>query len=811
MERCICIHGHFYQPPRENPWLEAVELQDSASPYHDWNERITAECYAPNSVSRILDEQSRIVKLINNYAQMSFDFGPTLLSWLEVKAPDVYAAILAADRESQKNFSGHGSAIAQAYNHIIMPLADSRDRATQIAWGISDFERRFERPPEGMWLPETAVDLETLELLARFGVRFTILAPHQAGRVRRLGESAWNELNGHAIDTTRAYQHQLPSGRSIAVFFYDGAISRAVAFEGLLSHGERFIDRLNSGFAKGSDGVQLVHIATDGESYGHHHRFGDMALAYVLDQIAARSEARLTNYGEFLAKHPPTDEVEIVEKSSWSCAHGIDRWWSNCGCNSGAHPGWNQEWRTPLRNTLDWLRDTVTSRWESKALDLLKDPWAARDAYIDVVHDRSTPNIQRFIARYAKRTLGDTETATTLKLMEMQRHAMLMYTSCGWFFDDLAGIEAVQILQFAGRAVQLAESLFGDSLEREFMHRLAAARSNLPEQGDGSQIYERCVRSAKVDWEKVAAHYAVSSLFEDFPKETTIYCYDVLSEDRQVFSAGRAKLAFGRIQLRSKITLESEQLNYGALHLGDHNINGGVAEYTDDESYQNIIQSAVERFKRADFTGVARVMERHFGESNYSLQSLFRDEQRKVLETILAANLQEAETLYRQIYERSVPLMRLLTDLNIPLPRGFSAAAEFVFNNNLRIALEQPSIDSKQVLGLFETAKIEGVSLDNATLEFAYRQTLERAAAKLAAEPSLTVLQQLRDAADFLQHLPFAVNLWQVQNIFYQLLQKEYPVQRETQRSGNKTARRWIACFEDLGRILGIKISQDSH
>jgi alpha-amylase/alpha-mannosidase (GH57 family) len=718
---------------------------------------------------------------------------------------------LAADRESQKNFSGHGSAIAQAYNHIILPLANSRDRATQIAWGISDFEKRFERAPEGMWLPETAVDLETLELLARFGLRFTILAPHQAARVRRLGASAWNELNGHAIDTARAYQHQLPSGRSIAVFFYDGAIARAVAFEGLLSHGERFIDRLNGGFAKGSDDPQLVHIATDGESYGHHHRFGDMALAYVLDQIAARRETRLTNYGEYLAEHPPTDEVEIVEKSSWSCAHGIDRWWSHCGCNSGAQPGWNQEWRTPLRNTLDWLRDTVTPRWESKAFDLLKDPWAARDAYIDVVHDRSTANIQRFIARHAKRILSDAETATTLKLMEMQRHAMLMYTSCGWFFDDLAGIEAVQILQFAGRAVQLAESLFGDSLERELTHRLAAARSNVPEQGNGLQIYERYVRPAKVDWEKVAAHYAVSSLFEDFPNETTIYCYDVFSEDRQMFPAGRAKLAFGRIQVKSKITLESEQLNYGALHLGDHNINGGVAEYTNDESYQSVIQSAVERFKRADLTGVARVMERHFGESNYSLQSLFRDEQRKVLEIILAANLREAETLYRQIYERRAPLMRLLTDLNIPLPRGFSAAAEFVLNNNLRAALEQPSIDSKEVLGLFETAKIEGVSLDTATLEFAYRQTLERAAAKLAAEPSISMLQPLHDTADLLQHLPFAVNLWKIQNIFYDLLRREYSAQIEEQEVGNKTARNWVTCFEDLGRILGIKISQDSH
>lgn len=811
MERCICIHGHFYQPPRENPWLEAVELQDSAAPYHDWNERITAECYAPNSVSRILDAQDRIVKLVNNYSKISFNFGPTLLSWLEVNAPEVYAAILAADQESAKNFSGHGSAIAQAYNHVIMPLANSRDRATQILWGIRDFEKRFKRTPEGMWLPETAVDTETLELLAKFGLRFTILAPHQAARMRRLGDTDWRVIDGDPIDTTRAYLQRLPSGRSIALLFYNGPIARAVAFEGLLSNGERFIERLTGGFAKELDGAQLVHIATDGESYGHHHRFGDMALAYALEQIETKQPARLTNYGEFLEKHPPTDEVEIVEKSSWSCAHGIDRWWSDCGCSTGAHPGWNQKWRTPLRDALDWLRDTIAPRWEDNARKLFKDPWSARDAYIDVVNDRSTANISSFIARHAVRALTAAETATALKLLEMQRHAMLMYTSCGWFFDDLAGIEAVQILQLAERAVQLAEDLFGDALEAQFTRRLAAAKSNVPEQGNGSQIYEREVRPAKVDWEKVGAHYAVSSLFEDFPPQTTIYCYDAIREDQQVFTAGHAKLAFGRIQLSSKITLESQKLNYGVLHLGDHNINGGVAEFHDDETYRSIVESTVEPFRRADLTAVIRVMERRFGESNYSLRSLFRDQQRNLVSTILAANLAEAESLYRRIYEHSAPLMRFLTDLGIPLPKGFSAAAEFVLNSHLRAALEQPSIDGQRVARLFESAKEEGVALDTVPLEFAYRRSLERAATALLAQPSFSALQQLLDAANFLQRLPFKVNLWQVQNTFYQLLKREYSKQRDAQQLGDETARRWLACFEDLSRILGIKISREQH
>jgi len=339
MERYICIHGHFYQPPRENPWLEVIELQDAAYPYHDWNRKITAECYATNAASRILDDQGQIIKIVNNYAKISFDFGPTLLAWMVKNTPDIYEAVLEADVESQKQFSGHGSAIAQAYNHIILPLANQRDKVTQVLWGIRDFEKRFCRLPEGMWLPETAVDLESLDILAELGIRFTILAPHQAHRVRPLGKDDWEDVSGGRIDPTMPYRLNLPTGRRIDLFFYDGPISRAVAFDGLLSRGETFAQRLLDAVSNDSARAQLVHIATDGETYGHHHRYGDMALAYALRYIEANELAQITNYGEFLQMHPPSHEVEIFENSSWSCVHGIERWRDNCGCTAGAHPG----------------------------------------------------------------------------------------------------------------------------------------------------------------------------------------------------------------------------------------------------------------------------------------------------------------------------------------------------------------------------------------------------------------------------------------------------------------------------------------
>src|ERR1700732_3741696 len=577
--RYVCVHGHFYQPPRENPSLEAIELQDSAYPYHDWNERITAECYAPNATSRILDNEQRIIKLVNNYGMMSFNFGPTLLSWLEAKAPRVYAALQEADQLSCHKFGGHGSAVAQAYNHMILPLANRRDKVTQVKWGIADFEQRFKRRPEGMWMPETAVNTETLEVLAENGILYTIMAPRQAKRVRRKGGRSWKDVSGDRIDPSRAYLVNLPSKKTISVFFYDGPISQGVAFEGLLNDGKRFADRLISGFSEARTWPQLSHIATDGESYGHHHRFGEMALTYALQRIENEKLAELTNYGQFLERYPADHFVEIVENSSWSCVHGVERWRSNCGCNSGGHAGWNQEWRAPLRAALDWLRDQLTPLYEQKAGPLLKDAWAARDEYIQVVLNRAEENVLNFLGTHATHPLTSEEQVAALKLLEMQRHAMLMYTSCGWFFDELSGLETVQVIQYAGRAIRLAQDFAQEDIESQFLERLAAAKSNLPEHGDGKQIYEKWVKPAIVTTDLVAAHYAISSLFESYGERTTIYCYDVEREDYSLEVEGKSKLAIGRARFSSKITGETEHLGFGVLHLGDHNIAAGVSHF----------------------------------------------------------------------------------------------------------------------------------------------------------------------------------------------------------------------------------------
>ncbi|MBW1713901.1 MAG: DUF3536 domain-containing protein, partial [Deltaproteobacteria bacterium] len=683
MERYVCIHGHFYQPPRENAWLEAIELQDEAYPYHDWNERITAECYALNAASRIQDKENRIIKIVNNYAKMSFNFGPTLLAWLEKNASSVYRAVLEADQESQARFSGHGSALAQAYNHLIMPLASRRDKQTQIHWGLRDFEHRFGRKAEGMWLPETAVDLETLDLLAQAGLKFTILAPHQAQRVRALGESAWQDVSQGRIDTTRAFRINLASGRHLDLFFYNGSISQAVGFKNLLSDGETFALRLVQGFDENREEPQLVHVANDGETYGHHHRFGDMALAYALDYIETRGLARLTNYGHFLAQHPPGHEVEIEENTSWSCVHGVERWRVDCGCTAGGQPGWNQAWRKPLREALDWLREALVPIYEEQASRLLKDPWLARNDYIDLILDRSPASVERFLASHARRQLDQPEVTTALKLLEIERQAMLMQTSCGWFFNDIGRIEPVQILQHAGRALQLAQEVAGQDLSARFLDILQKAESNQPDLGDGRQIYLRRVQPAVVSLDKVGAHYAISSIFEEYDQQARIYCYLAQRQAGQLLEAGRAKLLLGRAQISSEVTLESAELTFVVLHFGDHNLSCGVRGFQGEEAYQLMVDELSQSFDRADFPETLRLLDKHFGLPAFSLKSLFRDEQRKILNLLLESTLNEAEDVYGRLYEQHAPLMRFLQNAGMPLPRALSAAAEVVLNAGL--------------------------------------------------------------------------------------------------------------------------------
>lgn len=494
--RCICVHGHFYQPPRENPWTGKIELQPGAGPFHDWNQRITAESYAPNSTASVLNSDGDVIRHVNNYSRISFNFGPTLLRWMQHSEPQTYAAVLAGDLESRRFYSGHGSAIAQAYHHSILPLANRKDKVTEIAWGIQDFEWRFGRKPEGMWLAETAADTATLEILASQGIRYTILSPFQADKTRPDGVREWVDVSGGRIDTRKAYTMKFPSGSEMAVFFYNGEIAKAVAFERLLENGDRFANRLRHGF-RADETPQLVHIATDGETYGHHHKFGEMALAYTLQTLAEDPGARLTVYGEFLEQYPPRHEVQIVDGSSWSCTHGVERWRSNCGCQTGGDPHWTQEWRAPLRESLDWLRDALGPKFERAALEFFKDPWEARNHAVVFLLDGSRETEDRFYSRFSSHPLSEDERRVASKLLELQRYALMMFTSCGWFFNDLSGIETIQILRYAARAIELGEELFQTGFEAEFLRRLSRAKSNVPEQGDGAAIYRREVLSGR--------------------------------------------------------------------------------------------------------------------------------------------------------------------------------------------------------------------------------------------------------------------------------------------------------------------------
>jgi alpha-amylase/alpha-mannosidase (GH57 family) len=793
--RYLCVHGHFYQPPRENPWLEAIELQDSAYPYHDWNERITAECYAPNGCSRILDAENRIVKIQNNYAWMSFNFGPTLLSWLKDKAPDTYRDILAADLSSSGRFSGHGSAMAQCYNHMIMPLANSRDKLTQVVWGIQDFRHRYGRNPEGMWLPETAVDLETLDIFAQHGIRFTVLAPSQAKSMD--GE----DVTGQRIDPTRAYLLKLPSGRAINLFFYDGPISRAVAFEGLLNNGEQFARRLLDSFSDQRDWPQLGNIATDGETYGHHHAHGDMALAYALDYIHLNGLAKITNYGEFLEHFPPTHEVEILENTAWSCVHGVGRWNTNCGCNSGGHGDWNQEWRAPLREALDWLRDEIATCYEKTAVRYFKDPWAARNDYIQVILDRSPESRERFATRHFRRkNLQRTDRVTIWKLLEMQRHAMLMYTSCGWFFDELSGLETVQVIQYAGRAVQLAQDVFGDALEERFLEKLALAKSNIPEHGDGAAIYAKFVKPAMLDLSKLAAHYAISSLFEDYPESTRVYSYSVDTKDYRARQAGKMRMAIGKARFTSEITQENEMLMFGVLHFGGHNLNGSVAKFVSDDQYRELAKVMREAFVRADLPEAIHLLEQRFGGQSYSLRNLFKDEQRKVVNEILRPILEGLETSHQKVYENDAPLLRFMSSCHIPVPKEMKVTAEFALNGQLRRALAEGQLDLEHLHNLLEDVRVIDVPLDQATLEIALRRNLERKAEAFLENPrDLGALRKFRDSVAVTKSLPLPLILWSLQNRFWEILQKVYPQMKEGGES------EWTTAFEQLGDLLSVR------
>ena len=808
MDRYVCIHGHFYQPPRENAWLEEVELQDSAYPYHDWNARITEECYRQNAASRILGADRKIVDIVNNYERISFNFGPTLLSWLETHSPDVYANVLEADRKSRERFSGHGCALAQVYNHMIMPLSNTADKHTQVIWGIADFKRRFQRAPEGMWLPETAVDVPSLEVLAEHGIKFTILAPRQARRVRKVGGRKWHDVTEGDLDTTVPYMCQLPSGKQIALFFYNGPASQEIAYGGLLHSGTNFAGRLIDSFPTGGDGARLVHVATDGESFGHHHRYGDMALAYCLHHIESKNLAKITIYAEFLEKFPPENEVEIWENSSWSCAHGVERWKSNCGCAADQANSGRQQWRAPLRQGLDWVRDKLTTVYQDNMSQYHSDPWRLRNEYIAVINDRAPENVEEFISKSTGRVLDHGDKIRFLKLLEMQRNAMLMYTSCGWFFDNISGIETVQVMQYAARAMQLCQEVQGWDLVPEFKGMLANAPTNIRLLANGAEVYKAYVEPTRIDLNRVGAHFALSSVFEGTAEgPTDIYCYTATMDDCDRREAGMQVLTTGRATIHSTVTFERHACDLVVFYLGDHNLFASVRARMGDEEFANVRKQFVAAFRKGDSNEVMRLMNIEFGGKNYSLTHLFKDEQRQLLNELLETTWEEIESSFRHLYEHNYALMQMIRNMNMPLPKALSAPAEFILNEDLCEEIQSEDINVDRLRNLADEAERLSLSLDKERLSFEASHRINDLMDRLETSPGdVDLLCSIEESLEILHSLTAGLDLQNAQNVFFNMAKRRYPDMKRRAAAADDEAVKWVNHFGNLAHHLGLAL-----
>lgn len=771
----LTIHGHFYQPPRENPWLEAVELQDSALPFHDWNARICKECYNPNSVSRIVDNRNRILDIVNNYEYMSFNFGPTLLSWMEEFAPLTYERIIKADIESISKHNGHGNAMAQVYNHIIMPLANYKDKETQVKWGIRDFECRFGRKPEGIWLAETAVDDETLKVLVDNGIKFTVLSPYQALKIKKKSEKDWEDVSWGNIDPARSYEYSLKSdpSKKINLFFYDGAISRSVAFDELLTDGNKFIKRLKEGVSEIRDYPQLINIATDGESYGHHTKFGDMALSYVLKIKAEDEGFKITNYGEYLDNYKSDYEADIKQASSWSCFHGVGRWKEDCGCSTGGHPGWNQKWRKPLREALDYLRDEFSKIFEAEGPKYFsKNVWEVRNNYIEVILDRSYSNIKKFQKTYFKSDLSEEDKVKGMELLEIQRQAMLMYTSCGWFFSEISGIETVQIMKYAARAIQLASSFYTENLEQNFLNILSEATSNITEFGTGKDIYERFVKPSVVSLKQIACLWAISSLYQDFEDEEEVYCYTVKRKDYQKVAKGNANFIIGNIEIQSKVTLQKSNLMFALMQYTGGDFHCTIKEFSNNEEYQELKTTLIKTFMLNSLTEIIRTLDEKFGKEYFTLKDIFIEERKKILQILLKDQLEKFADTYKDMYEQGKGSIYHMQNLGLEIPDEFKISAEYALSQRFNdlLAHSDGFVERniiQEITDINYEAKKMNITIDKSPSNKHFAKRINTNLNRLTKSFEIQQADAIVELFGIIEKLDLQIDISESQNIYY--------------------------------------------
>lgn len=808
----LTVHGHFYQPPRENPWLEAIELQDSALPFHDWNERINKECYNPNSVSKVVDNRNRILDMVNNYELMSFNFGPTLLSWMEKFAPHTYERIIKADIDSRAEHNGHGNAMAQVYNHMIMPLANEHDKETQVKWGIADFEYRFGRKPEGIWLAETAVDDDTLRILEANGIKFTVLSPYQALKIRKEGTNDWQDVSWGNIDPARSYRYYIKSapGKFIDLFFYDGAISQAVAFEELLKDGNKFIKRLKDGISEFRDYPQLINIATDGESYGHHTKFGDMGLAYVLKIRAEEEGFQITNYAEYLDKYRSDYEADIKQASSWSCFHGVGRWKEDCGCSTGGHPGWNQKWRKPLREALDYLRDELVKLFEKEGVKYFDDVWNVRNKYISVILDRSRINVEKFQKENFKPELSAEDKVKAMELLEIQRQAMLMYTSCGWFFSEISGIETVQIMKYAARAMQLAAKFSKKNLEAKFLEILSEAKSNLSEHGNGRDIYEKYVRPSVITLKQIASLWAISSLYQDFEDEENVYCYIVQRKDYQRVQKGDSVLVVGHIEVQSRITLQKSNLMFALMQYSGGDFHCTIKEFSDEDEYEKLKQNLSKIFMLSPLTEVIRALDEYFGCEYFTLKDIFIEERRKILQILLKGKMEKFAQNYQEMYNEAKGSIYQMQNLGLAVPEEFKIAAKYAlskkFNDLIRSSggFVEPSV-VQEIIAINYEARAIGIKLDKSAANKIFAKKIDKNIARLAYSLELQQAEVLMELFDYVEKLELEIDISEAQNVYYtRIFHRIGEIIELSKKSKRSSEKRFAQMLLDIGDILNI-------
>ena len=692
--RFVVVHGHFYQPPRENPWLEAVEKQPGAAPYHDWNERIAYECYIPNANSRIKNiGTNKTIDLVNNYAYISFNFGPTLMSWYQKQFSEEYVWIIDADRASGEKNKGHGNAIAQVYNHVIMPLTGRRDQVTEVLWGIRDFEHRFKRKPEGMWLPETACNYATVKVLIEFGIKFIILSPAQAERIRKMGGKKWIDVSAGTIDTRKPYRLFLKNregktvrGKHIDVFFYNMPLSQAVSFEDVLVDAKSFADRIESHFDPNDPAPQLMSIVTDGESFGHHRSFADMGLAYLLKYELPKRNIRVVNYASYLELNPPDWTVEIKtgkngEGTSWSCSHGVDRWKDDCGCTTSSRPGWDQRWRAPMRMALDKLRDELARIYEEEGGKIFKDPWTARNDYIDIILDRSPEKIEAFFKSHLKVKLTHDVVVRGLSLLEMQKHSLLMYTSCGWFFAEISGTEAVQNILYAARAIQLARELTGKNLDGLFLPTLKEARSNLREYGDGWGVYEKLVRPSIVTKEQLVSHYAISLLLEQKPD--TLYCYNFNLIENLGKKVAGIKLLAGDLEIVCASTRETGRMIFLVTQLTETKVFCYVKDRKDENEYRRFKESILHMTEEDVVKGkIDEITNFLFWGRSFGLKDLFRDDRKRIFGIMIKEKIEKMRSMYSKLLHEYFPIITSYWKLGMEVPIDLRKEVELALTRN---------------------------------------------------------------------------------------------------------------------------------